>query len=369
MAKQSNRAKRSDGLYKRSITIGRKEDGNPIRKYFYAKTIKELDRIASDYDRQRRMGTLSADENATFGQIAKVWLRDHKPLIGERQRQEYAGILSNHLAELHAIKLKELKPLHLQAIINRLATEGYAEKTLASIKQTASQVVELAMQNDIVFRNVFAKVSVPRIEGMTREPITDAQKELILQTWREHRMGIPALIMLFCGLRRGEMLALTWRDIDLNTKTITVNKAVDYAKNGGEIKAPKSKAGNRIVPIPDAVLPALQVKRLKGSMMVCPAVKSDGMMSLQAYQCAWNSYQHFLNIKAGGRDASRSHPKVIAIKPFTAHQLRHTYATMLYDAGVDVKTAQKLLGHADLQVTMRIYHIYPNRRSSRPLMR
>jgi len=78
-------------------------------------------------------------------------------------------------------------------------------------------------------------------------------------------------------------------------------------------------------------------------------------MSAQAYREAWNSYMHYLNIQAGGRDASRSNPKVIAMDPFTAQQLRHTYATMLYDADVDVKTAQKLLGHKDLTVTMKIY--------------
>lgn len=74
-----------------------------------------------------------------------------------------------------------------------------------------------------------------------------------------------------------------------------------------------------------------------------------------AYMRAWNSYQHFLNIKAGGRDASRKNPKVVAIPPFTAHQLRHTYATMLYDAGVDVKSAQAFLGHSDLSVTLKVY--------------
>lgn len=74
-----------------------------------------------------------------------------------------------------------------------------------------------------------------------------------------------------------------------------------------------------------------------------------------AYHTAWNSFLHFLNIKAGGRDRSRINPKVQAMEPFTAHQLRHTYATMLYDAGVDVKSAQKFLGHSDIQVTLKIY--------------
>lgn len=95
----------------------------------------------------------------------------------------------------------------------------------------------------------------------------------------------------------------------------------------------------------------------------CPSQQTGSIMSLQAWQCAWNSYQHYLNIAAGGKDRSRSNPKVIAIEPFTAHQLRHTYATMLYDAGVYLKTAQEQLGHADVKVTMGIYtHVAENRK-------
>ena len=78
-------------------------------------------------------------------------------------------------------------------------------------------------------------------------------------------------------------------------------------------------------------------------------------MSEIAYRRAWESYQHFLNIEAGSSNATRSKKKVVAVEPFTAHQLRHTYATILYEAGVDVLTAQRLLGHADVETTLRIY--------------
>lgn len=78
-------------------------------------------------------------------------------------------------------------------------------------------------------------------------------------------------------------------------------------------------------------------------------------MTHTVYLRNWNSFIHYLNLKAGGKDRSRSNPKVWAMEAFTAHQLRHSYATMLYDAGVDVLTAQKYLGHADVQTTMKIY--------------
>lgn len=136
-------------------------------------------------------------------------------------------------------------------------------------------------------------------------------------------MGVPALALLYCGLRRGELLALLWSEVIL--------------------------LGRRF---------------LQRTMYVCPAMRTGDIMSAQAYTEAWSSYMHYLNLCAGGRDKVRTKnengkvcfiPAVQAMEPFTAHQLRHSYATILYDADVDVKTAQKLLGHADFSVTMKIY--------------
>ena len=203
---------------------------------------------------------------------------------------------------------------------------------------------------------MFEKIKVPHVESVPREPITEEQRDLILRTWKGHRMGVPALIMLYCGLRRGELLALLWSDIDFSARTLSVSKAADMPTNATTIKKPKTRAGIRTVPIPNAILPALQwARREATSIYVCPSMNTGGIMSAKAYGQAWRSYMHYLNIQAGGKDRSRINPKVIAMEPFTAHQLRHSYATMLYDADVDVKTAQKLLGHADFSVTMKIY--------------
>ena len=257
--------------------------------------------------------------------------------------------MSSHTQEVPA-------SMHLQRIINDMAKAGYAQKSMQMVKLTASQVLDHAMQNDLVYRNVFEKLKVPHVESVPREPITEEQRDLILRTWKGHRMGVPALIMLYCGLRRGELLALLWSDVDLKQQTLSITKAADMPTNATSVKKPKTRAGIRTVPIPNAILPALKWARSKSkSVYVCPSMTTGGIMSAQAYSQAWRSYMHYLNIEAGGRDRSRSNPKVVAMEPFTAHQLRHSYATMLYDADVDVKTAQKLLGHADFGVTMKIY--------------
>lgn len=355
MAGQSKYKRRADGNYQRSITVGRKPDGKPIRKTIYAKTIKELELRAAEYEQKLKHGTLSRNEKMTFAELAAVWVENYTPDVSERTRKEYAALLRNHLNPIiGGYRLIDLKKHDLQSILNALAEGGMAHSTMTKVKIVAVAVLELAMDNDILMRNVFAKVEVPDAEAEERQPLTDQQKHVLMTAWQGHRMGLPALLMMYCGLRRGELLALTWRDIDLAAKTVTVNKAVFYSGNAAEVKLPKSKAGIRTVPIPDALVDALRVRR-RASTLVCPAVTTGGMMSSTAFNRAWDSFQHHLNISAGGRDASRTNPKVIAVEPFTAHQLRHTYATMLYDAGVDVLTAQRLLGHADVQTTMRVY--------------
>lgn len=348
--------KREDQRYEKKITVGRNPDGSLRRISVYGTTKKELERKVAEIQTDLERGIFLSTETVTFGAVAENWITFFKPLISEKMRLRYKGIIDGHLKPLLEMKVKDLRPMHLQRIINEMAKAGYAQKSMQMVKQTASQVLDHAMQNDLVYRNVFEKLKVPHVESIPREPITEEQRDLILRTWKGHRMGVPALIMLYCGLRRGELLALLWSDIDLDNQTLSVTKAADMPTNATTIKKPKTRAGIRTVPIPNAILPALQwAKSETKSMYVCPNMTTGGIMSAQAYGQAWRSYMHYLNIQAGGKDRSRINPKIVAMEPFTAHQLRHSYATMLYDADVDVKTAQKLLGHADFGVTMKIY--------------
>ncbi len=322
----------------------------------YLLTLKELDQKANEYQQLRDRGQLSVNERMTFGELAKLWIDTCKPMIGITTRRSYKSILDMHLIpSLGGFPVRELKSFHLQKMINNLAETGYSRKTLKEIKNTANQIMELAMDNDIIFRNVFRKINIPKIEAQERRPLTKQEQDMLLSYHSEHRMGVPALLMMLCGLRRGELMALTWNDLDLEKQLLTVNKAVYIDSNKTFVKPPKSKAGNRNIPIPNALVPILRdEQRQATSLLVCPSAEGT-LMTQSAFERGWESYMHFLNITMGGRDASRSNPKLTVIDHITPHMLRHTYATLLYDAGVDVKTAQRYLGHADVVTTLKIY--------------
>ena len=348
--------KREDGRLQRSITVGRNPDGSLKRKVIYARTQKELDIKASALIQQIQNGFIPSNENATFGEIAEHLCRDFKPTVSEGVRKRYVTTCQKHLGELSHMRVRDLKAAHLQTIINRLAKEGYATKSMSGIKQVASQVMRLAMDNDIVMRNVFEKVKIPSVEPEKREPLTEQQLAVVNAHFLDHRMGVPVMLMLYAGLRRGELMALCWSDVDFEKRMIHVQEALAFeATNVGHRKAPKTTAGKRDVPILDNLYDALQqAKAQADSFLVCPTAEGTEMTNI-AWRRAWESYMHHLNIAAGGKDASRSCPQVIAMQPFTAHQLRHTFITLCHEAGIDPKVTQEMAGHADIRTTLNIY--------------
>ena len=124
-------------------------------------------------------------------------------------------------------------------------------------------------------------------------------------------------------------------------------------KNKATVKDPKTKAGTRVIPIPEILYDVLtSVRKKKG--LVCPDTRGN-LMSGNAQKNAWNAFMNHLNVCAGGSKGAGPRKPVWVIDKITAHMLRHTYATMLFDAGVDVKSVQRFLGHTDIEVTLSIY--------------
>lgn len=347
-------SKKVRGLYQKNIVMGRNSDGSYIRKSIYAKTKKELELKITEITKQLQSGIAVWESGISFEELSEIWLNQYNPMATERWRYVHEMIINKHLLPyLGNCKVKDLRMIHLQTIISGLAKKDYASRTMKEIKQTAVRIMKVAVDSDLIVKNPFLNVDIPQKEANERQPLTEAQKKLVVNSWRGHRMGFAAMIMLYAGLRKGELLALQWEDVDLDNKVIRINKSMTSLKNKPKAKPPKTKAGTRDVPIPNVLLAVLiEVKKRTGN--VCISAKGVPMTEM-AYKRAWESYMSYLNVCAGGKQGNRKHEPVWVIEKFTAHQLRHSYATMLFDANVDVKSAQKFLGHSDIEVTLSVY--------------
>lgn len=345
--------KRPDGLYQKQVMIGRKADGSYKRKTIYGKTLKELDDKVADVKHQLKIG-VRIDNDLSFKELSDIWLDNYRLVTKTPWAKAQRSLLDLHvIPDIGEIKVKDLTKYDLQSVVNKMRDNGLSTSTMRKTRYIAAQVLEVALDKKIVINNPFKGVSIANIPPQKRRALTEEEIELISNSWQEHRMGYAVLTMLYCGLRRGEVLALDWDDIDLNNKIIHVTKSVFYLSNQPIIKGPKSRAGIRDIPIPDFLVDIYKSIPKKNAVFL-PSEKGQRMSEI-SYSRAWDSYEKFLNIQAGGSPGFGGKGKNIVIDHITAHMLRHTYASLLYEAGVDIKSAQKFLGHSDIETTLEIY--------------
>ena len=346
--------KRDDGRYQKSVIVGKKPNGKYIKKSVYGKTQKELEANIHALTNEINSGVAVWQSDITFSQLAKIWMEQYHPMESEKWKYREQQVINCHLLPtLGGMYARELKQVHLQSIVSSLATQGYATGTMKKIKQTAVRIMQVAVESDLIVKNPFSGIKVPYVEPEPRRALTEEEVSLITENWRGARMGLAAMIMLYAGLRIGEVLALEWTDIDFTERTITVSKSRTVLKNKPSIKAPKTKAGIRIVPVPEILYDVL-VSARKQKGLVNPDTKGN-LMSGIAERNAWKAFMNHLNECAGGSKGAGPRKPVWVLDKITPHMLRHTYATMLFDAGVDVKSAQRFLGHTDIEVTLSIY--------------
>ena len=359
MPKKSN-TKRTDGRIAVQIYLGKDENGKRKYKTVYGATQKEANRKADEIRAMLGKGLDVTAQNDTFG----VWCGRLMLCKKAEISPSYYHILEstkNHLEPLNNKTIADIRMFHIADLINNLAAYNphtgapSSKKLLTDVKSLITQTFELAIVNRVIDYNPARSVKIPRSAPKSkRRPINDEQISLIGKT--PHKAQIAAMIMLYAGLRRGELLALTWGDIDFDSKVITINKSVEFIKNVPNLKhSAKTEAGNRKVTMPTILFDFLR-KQKKTSVYVVPGA-NGGIMTAAAWRTLWDAYvAEICGCEKG------SGVRVMS-EPFTAHQLRHTYATMLYDAGVDVLTAKDLLGHSDVKTTLDIYtHLSKERR-------
>lgn len=369
MARTKN-TKRADGRLQSKVYIGTVDD-KKIYKYVYASTQKELDAKVNEIKLQLGKGLDITAQRDTFGKWAERWLKLKKIEISDKKYRSYTS-KEKYINHLYNIPISKIRTQDIQELI--IDNSELAEYTLKQIKSMCSQIMQLALENRVIDYNPATPVKIPKskIETEHRRALTPEEQQWIIDT--PHRAQTAAMIMLYAGLRRGELIPLQWTDINLEEKTISVNKSVEAVNGKLQIKqGAKSKAGTRIIYIPDVLIDYLKNVERSNSLLVCPSAKGK-LLTDNAWRRLWESYIAELNFKYGDfsrviipntegvmeqfkKPESRFAPVSIpiVIPHITAHWLRHTYITTLYFAGVDVLTAKEQAGHSNVNTTLAIY--------------
>lgn len=356
--------KRKDGRYMTQIYLGRGEDGKKKFKTVYASSLAELKEKETQVRHQLGKGLDMISGRDAFAQWADDWFRvKQSEHISDKQLDHYRCAKDWWKAKLTGIEISQVRADDIERGLLELVDDGLSVRTINFYRSTIRQIMDRATDRVIAY-NPECKVKIKKRVGTppeARRALTAEEQRWIWDT--PHRAQPVAIIMMLSGLRRGELAALTWNDIDTKARTITVNKTVEYKADRTPVlkMITKTDAGMRCVDIPQKLCDYLDTLPRDSALVV--HTERGELMTESAWIKMWSSYLRQLNIKYGSGilrhqdDPTRPGPKTyeMTIPHITMHWLRHTFCTLMYFAGVDVITASKQMGHADVATTLRIY--------------
>lgn len=360
---RKRKGERSDGRIQISLDIGYNAEGKRIRKYFYGNTRIEAERKKAAY---LARGTYRP--SITLNEWVDEYLKTYRTNVNKLYLAQDTVPYNRLKSELGKRPVSSIKEIDLQKLLNAVA--GMSFSTCSKYLQAIKRVFKKARKNGIITEDPAEDLQLPAYTQGTHRALTRGEIDLVVKYWRESYSGLWVLLMLFCGLRRGEMIALDWSSINLKERTLTVSQTAVISGNTAIIEPrAKTAAGLRTLPIPDFLFAALSSVPVKEGF-VClsahgkPLTETSASRGLERFNSVINRIIRGEPLTARGKrtDLTPEPPPTFQIR---FHDLRHTYATLLYNAGVDVKTAAYLLGHSDISVTMKIYtHLSEERKSA-----
>lgn len=315
--------RRADGRLCKTITDARTGQ----RVYFYGKTEREVNKKILEYTEQSSQGR-------TFTEVALEWWEDAQKRLARQSIKVYRPALHRAIEAFGNKYIKEITAGDVSVFLFKLAKSELAQKTISNQKGVVNMIFDFAVVSNDRKDNPCGYVSLPKTPPKAhRSPASPEDEAIVKNT---HKVWIFPYIAIMTGMRKGEILALQWGDIDFQSNTIAVTKSVEHDGDRPIVKSPKTEAGRRIVPLLQPLRAVLLPMRGKPFAYV---VSDDGESPLtnRRYQTLWAQYQKITGIKC------------------TAHQLRHSFATIAFECGVPVKSVQEILGHKQLSTTMDIY--------------
>ena len=342
-----------DGRLTKKVSI----DGKA--KYLYSNDPKDLERQYIDLQYKKNNHKVINKSSISFKQYAEKWFELN---ISNKETATQNSVRNrlNHIYKyIGNMKLSSIKPNNIQEIVTNMEKRGFKDVTNRTLME-CKRILESAVLNDYLDKNPANGIKKIKYQKSERIPLTIEEDKKVIQFALEHKYGLFILLIRYCGLRPEECVPLALEDIDIKNRTININKAVSLAQNQPQIKSTKNLK-NRILPIPDFLIELLQ-KQLKiqsengSNFLFGKETDKLSMWTKQALKTHLNAFLNELN-----KNVKKDEDKII----FSYYQLRHSYCTMLYYAGIKIKEAQRLMGHSSAKMVYDIYtHLDEERENS-----
>ena len=348
--------KRKDGRWEGRYTAGYDADtGKRIIKNVLGKTQAEVkEKLKSAVEDNQKIDVCK-NTDLTVGQWAMLWYENYaKPSIRESTAEYYHNYIEKHIIpRIGKTKLKKLTTLDIQKFYNETRESGRVQryegmenlslsnKTIRGLHTMLRQCMEQAVSERLIPYNPAANCKLPPKEKKEMQIIPPENLGAYLKAAEEHGVLPMFYLELTTGLRRGELLALLWTDLNINEKCLTVSKSVSRGKGELRVTEPKTKNSIRTVYVDDEAIRLLieEHKRHPLNPYMFPSPVTGGMYGPD---CVARIHKKLMK-KAGIEEHVRF------------HDLRRTFATLALQNGVDPKTVSRMLGHYSAEFTLDVY--------------
>ncbi len=354
-------SQRKDGKWQGRVNLGTDINGKRKQKYFYGNTEKEVKKKLKDYFVSGEKYSANNIAKMTLEEFLVDWLENI--LVNTLKPKSYAIkeyiIKQQIVPRIGLLQINSIVATDIQQMINDMVKENLSYSTIKKTFDTLNQRFKLAISQEQVNKNPTLGVILPKQKNIKNSEIQyfseEQCKELIKESRRTqgsnnlnvYRLGELVPFLIFTGLRIGEAIALEWKDIDCDNKTISVNKNVVEVKSQDTDKyilkkqdSTKTDSSTRIVPISNNAMECIKkLKEINGDKKFVFASQTGKYLSPSNFNRMFRGIQKALNYKV-----------ILGV-----HSLRHTFATLMLNKGIDVKIVSELLGHSNVSVTYNIY--------------
>ena len=359
--------RRKDGRWMASISIGHDPTTGKLKRVsFYGKTRKEGADLLAQALGDLHHGAFVALHKLTVGQWLETWLRDYKQAkICPLTFDNYERLIRGHLLPtLGTIPLKELRPEHVQQFYNQQRQAGLSAGTIRVIHAVLHGALRQAMRNQLVMRNVSEATERPSGKTRRMTPLTKMQVGQLLTAIAKHRL-YPAILLGFgTGLRRGELLALRWQDVDLEAGVLHVRQTLERVRNHATtepgkrtcliFQEPKTEQSRHTIPIPADIAEVLKqhkARHAEEKLRMGQAYTDYGLVFCWPHGTPLDPEDFRKRFVQPCQQAG--------LPPIRLHDTRHTFATLMLKLGQAPKTVQTMLGHTTIATTLDIYSHVP----------
>lgn len=295
------------------------------RVCFYGKTKTEVLRKIREYKEKEETGIL-------FEEVADAWWEDAEKAISFTTARSYQPAKCRAVDEFGGKPIKDITPSQIAAHIQKFA-RTHAHKTVQTQLLVYNLIYKYAVNHGYVMMNAARDLTVPANLPKQKRSAPSPEDIQRVKDSTNCTFGMFAYWLMYTGLRRGELLALRWEDVDPVARTITVNKSVSHKSNTPIVKSTKTATSKATLPILDALYSKIKFKTCG---LVFPGPAGTHLKETE-FRSRWKAYCRESGVTA------------------TPHQFRHCFATMLFEGGIPPQEAQVLLRHAQISTTMDVY--------------